>query len=284
MKKVALICPASRALHKDDPQKAKDLLASKYKIDACFKEETFKPCSPKRRAEIFLDYLFDDSIDILWALRGGEGTADIMPFIHKHHKSIKKLKQKPIIGFSDITTLLVYFSQEFGWKTVHGPGAGQLLGKNKLTQKSIDTVIQTIRKPEPLKALSSLTPLNQHCKQSIKGKLIGGNLVVLGFSIGDIWEIQTRNKIVLLEDIEEKPHAIHRNLTYLERMGKFKQAKAIVFGDFYTGNPPELKAPILKTLKRFAKESKIPVFKTDQFGHGKKNLCLTFNTLVELRT
>ena len=59
-------------------------------------------------------------------LRGGEGSADLIPMLHEKQNAIKKLPPKLIMGFSDITALLLYFSQHYNWPVIHGFNARQL--------------------------------------------------------------------------------------------------------------------------------------------------------------
>ncbi len=275
---LALFCTGSPSTNKQEPHQTAQFLKSQHQLNAVYGPETYRQLPAKERAEIFLEYLFNDEIKALWALRGGEGSADTLPFIHRHKKRIAKLSPKPLIGFSDITALLVYFAQHYNWPVIHGPGALQLIHSHlmKRYQKQVINYLFTGQTKLP-----TLTPLNEAAKQQpeIKGHWTGGNLTLLSISIGDLWEINTRNKIILLEDVNEPPHAVRRTLHYLARLGKFKTAKAIVLGEFLlkTGNLKEQQA-LRRILLQFAEEQRCPVFKTNQIGHGRRNTCIAFNT------
>ena len=274
---IALFCTGANALNRQEPLAAQALLKEKYHLNSIFHEDTYRYLPPKSRAEYFLEHLFDKNVKALWAFRGGEGTADTIPFIHKYYKKIAKLSPKPIIGFSDITPLLIYFAQIYHWPTIHGPGAIQLI-KHYLNNGSWRAVFQFLLGQCEHANITQLKPLNSAAKvnKQIHGELIGGNLSLLNISIADIWEINTRNKIIIIEEVNEKPHVVKRTLNYLQRLEKFKHAKAIVLGNFSYSPDTKLQTVIGQVLKNFAEECTIPVVKTDQFGHGKKNFPLRF--------
>src|SRR5690242_15124601 len=91
---VALACPGSICTDPGHPQMTKDYLQEHYQLIASYPEDINQRLSALRRAQIFLSYLFDDNIKMIGALRGGEGTADILPYVHEHQDKIKSLKPK----------------------------------------------------------------------------------------------------------------------------------------------------------------------------------------------
>ncbi|OGT30699.1 MAG: hypothetical protein A3E87_06995 [Gammaproteobacteria bacterium RIFCSPHIGHO2_12_FULL_35_23] len=284
---IGLFCTGANALTKQEPQSVQTYLQQHYQLKAIYQTDTYRILPAKERAEIFLEYLLDPKISILWALRGGEGTADTIPFIHKHSKKIKTLAPKPLIGFSDITPLLIYFNQIYQWPTIHGPGAIQTI-KHHISAANLKIIFNCLLGKQKKVILSHLNPLNSLALESklIKGNLIGGNLSLLNISIGDLWEIETKNKIIIIEEVNEKPHVVRRTLHYLQRLGKFDDANAILFGDFSYPAEPKLQPAIQKVLRHFAEECSIPVLKTHLFGHGKYNLPLQFSkkSILDLTT
>lgn len=292
--KVALVCPGCICVQQDHPQIAQKFLNERYHLQAFFAEDTTKGLAAAKRAEILLEYLFNDDIKLIAALRGGEGTADILPYIHLHYEEIKKLKPKFLLGLSDFTALLVYFAKYYHWPAIHGSNPLQFaLGKvDEISQKS---TMDLLFGNKTMSELNDLVPLNTAAKENknIEANLTGGNLSVIAISIKDIWEINTDNKIVFFEDVGEKAHKIIRTLKYFSRIGIFKNATAIIFGDFTSG-PIGCKKDeqllntqaILKTLSSFASHHDLPVLSTQQIGHGKTNLPLMYSTnyLLKLGT
>jgi muramoyltetrapeptide carboxypeptidase len=65
-----------------------------------------------------------------------------------------------------------------------------------------------------------------------EGKLIGGNLSLICSSLGTKYEINTKNKILFLEEVGEVPYKVDRMLTHLKQSGKLKDANGIILGAF----------------------------------------------------
>jgi muramoyltetrapeptide carboxypeptidase len=278
---IALFCAASRPVDATDPERCADFNRERLQCDTVIGEDCRRYLDPKTRADILISYLKDDTIGALCALRGGEGSADLIPFLHAHHDVIKKLKPKPIVGFSDISALLIYFAETYGWPVIHGPGLIQL-AKDSISETSQTALLSLLT--EDKAADISLSALNQAAEtcDPIEATLTGGNLSLINISIKDLWEIDTKNKIVILEDVNEKPHAIIRSLKYLHRIGKFKAAKAIILGDFIGDETVDWQADLNRYFSYFADLIDLPVYQTDQVGHGNINIAFSFNRLYRI--
>lgn len=213
---------------------------------------------------------------LLWSLRGGYGSARLI----EHLKKMPKPKtQKIVIGYSDMTALHLFLSQKWGWKTIHGAMLIDLLNDKKDPlnfQKIADllTNSDTLTQKNVQIEINNLQPLNESARKllSTQGVLTGGNLTMVQTSIGTNWEIITKNKILFFEDEGEKGYRIDRALHQLKQAGLLDGVKAIVFGEF---TATDEFAPL--ALQRFAQETQIPIFKTDEFGHGVKNYPLIYN-------
>lgn len=288
---IALTCPGSIAYHPEHPAMTAAFLKEHYQLEAHYAAETTTSLSPKQRAEIFLNYLFDPKIKLITILRGGEGAADILPYIHEHYEKIKNLPPKILLGLSDFTAILVYFDKYYHWPNIHGssPIKSALNLVDQLTSTyTMDLLFGKFHTP----ILPQLTPLNTAAKANklLEAPLSGGNLSVIDISIKDIWEIDTANKIIFFEDINEKAHKIIRTLKYFSRIGLFNEIQAIILGDFTAGpigcNTEEQlhnAKTIIKTLNNFAKHHDFPVLYSPDFGHGQRNLPLLYATKYQLQ-
>lgn len=213
---------------------------------------------------------------IIWALRGGYGSGRLIERL----EILKKPKtEKLFIGFSDNTALHLFLSQKWHWKTIHGAGLIEILDSDK-NPNNFKIIADIVSNKTSTLVLNNLKPLNDQAKnlKKMKGLLTGGNLSIVQSSIGTSWQIETAEKILFLEDINEPGYRIDRILNHLKQAGVFKKVKGIIFGDF---TDPEDKW-INFTLERFALDNKIPVFKTDQFGHGHINYPLIYNSKSEI--
>ncbi len=217
----------------------------------------------------------------IWCVKGGSGSPQIIPYL-------AKLKQKPkvqklFIAFSDITSIHFFLNQNWGWQTFHGPILWQVI-RDRIDKESIAQV-ENIIFGRPYKTEFEITPISKNILQkNIKADaVIGGNLKLVQCSIGTIWQIKAKNKILLFEDINEKPYQIDRLLTHIIQSGLCKGAKAIIFGDF-EGGDVEMDMPLTnKILERFAEQVKIPVFSISGVGHTTRNWAIEFGKKSEIK-
>lgn len=230
----------------------------------------------EERFKMLKEALYDPNNSIVWTLRGGYGSARLIDYLRKLPPP---KKEKLFIAFSDNTALHLYLSQIWGWKTIHGAGLAALLNP-KLDPENFLRLGKIIS-GQSKNFTINLQPLNEAAKriaQKISGKLTGGNIAIIQTSIGTDWQIQTENKIVFLEEVNEKGYQVDRMLHHLKEVGIFKNVKAIVLGDFIDMRDEWVDFAI----QRFAAETNIPVYKTDEFGHGTKNYPLIYNSNAEI--
>ncbi len=230
--------------------------------------------SDQERLRLFKAAIRDPKTDILWALRGGYGSARL---IEQLAKMKKPKKEKYFIGSSDITALHLFLSQHWGWKTIHASGLQGLFNPT-LSLTTFKALADILTHQYPI-LLKNLKPLNEKAatRRKITGELTGGNATLVQNSMGTCWEMDPQKKIIFLEDVNEPAYKIDRLLLHIKQAGGFNAAKAIVFGDF--SGPSDTTF----TLKRFAQEIKLPVFKTNQFGHGQKNHPLIYLSQCEIK-
>jgi muramoyltetrapeptide carboxypeptidase len=288
---IALTCPGSICRQADHPQITQEYLKKHYQLNAIFADDTTQRMHPEKRAEIFLDYVFNDNIKLITTLRGGEGSADIIPYLHRHHEKIKLVSPKFLLGLSDFTSLLIYFSQHYHWPTIHGPSPVQFAFE-RVDEPTQQLTMDLLFGNDQGSGLHHLTPLNDAAREEkiIEAELTGGNLSIIDISIKDVWEIDMTNKIIFLEDVSEKAHKIIRTLKYFSRIGLFAHIKAVILGDFTCDaigcsdeEQETNKQAILKTLSSFAAHHHFPVLYSEQFGHGKTNLPLVYSTNYRLQ-
>lgn len=217
-----------------------------------------------------LDKSLKSNSKILWSFRGGYGIDKIMQFIIKEDYS--KTNKKIIIGYSDLTALQIYFSQKYNWKNISGCMLKEYFDKNK-SEKSKDTIYKYLNGELKYLKLFKLKTLNKAAKNinKITGKTTGGNITSIQNGIGTNWQIDTKYKILFLEDVNVNGYQLDRILNHLKNAGLFNEVKAIIFGDF--GNNKKN----IKVLEHFANNISIPVFQTNEFGHHKENLPIGIN-------
>jgi muramoyltetrapeptide carboxypeptidase len=65
-----------------------------------------------------------------------------------------------------------------------------------------------------------------------QGRLTGGTLSILVASLGTPYEIDTRDRIVFLEDVGEEPYRVDRMLAHMIAAGKLSDAAGVALGAF----------------------------------------------------
>ena len=222
--------------------------------------------------------LFNSNSKAIWCLRGGYGCSRLIP-------ALNQLKPPPhaklFIGLSDITALHLFLQQQWHWHTLHGPSIYQC-ADNRIIKSSIQKTKDIIFGQQKIIEFNNLLPLNTTKKQTIKAPIIGGNLSLIQISIGTSWQPNTHNKILFIEEINERGYQVDRMLEHLKQAGIFSHIKALLLGDFIGGNDPDGRSRVNAVLKRFAEQNNFPVLQCKGIGHGKINHPLPLGTTSTL--
>lgn len=225
--------------------------------------------------------IYSDS-KAIWCLRGGYGSMRLIPHLLK----LKPPKQpKLFIGFSDITSLHLFFSQKWNWPVIHGRTISQMHPDMGNTSDRI-FLRDLIFGQETEKTFKKLIPMNAHARTDkiIKAPITGGNLRIVQSSLGTSWELNAKGKILFIEDVGERGYSIDRMLEQMFQAKLIdKGVKAVVFGDFTEGLEKNGKDLSLEALERFAARVPYPVLRGLPAGHGhEQNWPVPFNTKCSL--
>ena len=202
-----------------------------YKIKfgkSCFRSyKGYLSGEDKLRAKDIEDMFLDKEVDGILCLRGGYGTPRILD---KINYDVIKNNPKFFIGYSDITALHIAFNQRCNLITFHGVMAGTCPEWDEFTYKSLINSINytdtlDIKNPKGEKIYTLI-------EGSCEGILTGGNLSLIVSTLGTNYEIDTKEKILFIEEIDESIYRLDRMLTQLDLSGKFKDCNGIIFGDF----------------------------------------------------
>lgn len=242
----------------------------------------------KARAREVNRMFADKSVDAIWCVRGGYGSARILPMLDYN---LIKENPKVIIGYSDVTALLHGIFLETGLVGFHGPvGASSF---TKYTTKHVTSVLMTPQErykiPFPEENLNeediSYQPFVINAGTAT-GQLVGGNLTLVTSLIGTPYELDTKDKLVFLEDIGEKPYRIDRMLTQLLLAGKLQDAAGIVLGVFSDcqADTNDTSLSLRETMEDRLTDLGIPVMYGMSFGHIGNNFTLPMGINAELNT
>ncbi|MCA0430822.1 MAG: LD-carboxypeptidase [Bacteroidetes bacterium] len=222
--------------------------------------------------------------DLQWAINhktakavliagGGYGTLRIIDLVN-----FDNLKNKPkwFIGYSD-TTVLHARLLKLNIPCIHATMAFQF-SKNYEATNSLKQILfnQTFNYNIPINKLNK--------KGTSTAKIIGGNLSLIYALSGSVDELNTKNKILFIEDLDEQLYHIDRMILQLKRSGKLKNLKGLIVGGM-----TEMKdnnVPFGKTAEEIifdaVKEYNYPVCFNFPAGHIDKNYALIFGKKVEL--
>ena len=231
----------------------------------------------------------DGSVDAVFAIRGGYGSGQLLDRIDY---DLLRKNPKIFLGFSDITAMHLAIQKRAGLVTFHGPVA--LSEFSDYTQKHFR---RALFDTAPLGALTNPPDSNplrpSHTLRTIRGgkargALVGGNLTLISTTMGTPFEIDTRGRILLLEDIDEQPYSIDRMLTQLRLAGKLDSAAGLVFGECYLCRPRDYKPAFDSTLSfgevldEILGKLRIPVLSGLTFGHTDDQLTLPLGVMATL--
>lgn len=180
-----------------------------------------------QRAKDLMDMFLDKDVDAIFCFRGGYGSMRILPFIDWN---LIKENPKIFLGFSDITVLLNYIYKHLDIITFHGP----MVNSDLIEEYTLNSLLQNlmfgngcydISNPDDIACYSNFSA---YCE----GILVGGNLSLICSTLGTPYEIDFKDKILFIEDVDEAPYAIDRMLTQLALSNKLNQCKGFILGQF----------------------------------------------------
>jgi muramoyltetrapeptide carboxypeptidase len=168
-----------------------------------------------------------DDVKAIISARGGYGSNYLLEAL-----DLKKIAAHPkiFVGYSDITSLLTYFSDKAGFVTFHGP----MVTKDFSRENGVDWVSWEAAlsgRSEWSLELGEGSGVKTLVDGSAEGILYGGCLSMLVASLGTPYEIQTAGSILFMEDIATKPYQVDRMLMELKLAGKLAEVRGMVFGE-----------------------------------------------------
>lgn len=207
----------------------------------------------------------DDEVDAIMCLRGGYGCTRILDIINY---DIIKSHPKIFIGFSDITALHIVFNQKCNLITYHGIMANT---SQEWDEFSYNSLIEGINFEKELYIKNpNNIPIRTLYEGNTSGKIIGGNLSMIVSSLGTEYEIDTKDKILFIEEVGEYIYRVDRLLKHLDLANKFKDCKGIIFGDFNDCRKSTVNdCDLLDLFKEVANKYRKPTLYNVKSGHCK---------------
>ena len=231
----------------------------------------------------------DPEVKAVFCVRGGYGS---MQLLDKIDYDLIRRNPKVFVGYSDITALHLAINRHANLTTFHGPIV--LSSYTEYTQRSFRQALFDARpagkltNPQESNQLRPEHPLRTIRAGVATGQLVGGNLSLVVALMGTPYEIETRGRILFIEDVGEEPYRIDRMLTQLRLAGKLDQAAGIVFGECSDCAPNDYKPSFAwdytlgEVLDQILGSTRVPVLSGLTIGHTADQLTLPLGVTATL--
>lgn len=214
----------------------------------------------------------DDSVRAIFAVRGGWGCARILPYLDF---AAIRANPKLLIGFSDITALHLAIAAKAGFTTIHGPNASSAWGKlswDAFRAVAFDASTPTFGTPIGTddRLVQRSGRIRTFTPGKASGRLLGGNLTVLGALMGTPYLPDFDGAILFLEDVDEAEYRIDRMLTQLRLAGILGRVAGVVFGQCTDCRAPAGTTngfTLSQVLQQHLAPLGVPAFQGALFGH-----------------
>lgn len=275
---IGITSPASY-ISLDDIQPAVQLIESwgfKVNIGNTIgkKDYTYGGTDDERLADIQF-MLNNPEIKAIMCARGGYGFVRI---IDRINFNLFRKHPKWLIGFSDITVLHCHVNRHFGIATLHSKMCNSFPADWSNADPIQVTTIESIKQAltgEDLQYMAPASPFNR--AGTAKGILVGGNLSMIATLSGTESDLETKDKILFLEDTDEYLYSIDRMLWNLKRSGKLKDLAGLIIGGFKL-KPDNAGEEFGKTIGEIVmekvKDYSYPVCFDFPVGHQRNNMAL----------
>ena len=273
---VALVCTA-RKFFPEDAKPAIDLLESwglNVKLGTTIGLDNFQlGGTDSERAADFQAQLDDENVKAIWCARGGYGTVRIIDSL-----DFTNFKQHPkwIMGFSDVTVLHSQLNVE------------RVASLHSIMPFTVPTapeeVKETLRQALFGETISYVIPSKSYdVNGTASGELVGGNISILYSLLGSKSSIDTKDKILFIEDLDEYLYHIDRMMYNLKRNGYFEHVKGIIVGSMTDMHDNEIPfgQNAVQIITAITKDYNIPIAFDFPAGHQSDNRTLILGQQVD---
>lgn len=229
----------------------------------------------EQRADDLNALFADPEVDVVQALTGGFGSAQLIPYLDF---DVIASNPKALVGYSDITALHVALRQRAGLATVYGNG---LIGVGaadvtKFTKERLLDVLRTGGQGQVPGNPDDAWLRTIHGGK-VTAPLVGGCLWLLMQTMGTPWEVELDGTILFIEDTHSPPYYVDGELVQLQHAGQLDKVVGVVVGQFEKSDYGDLR-PVSDWARSRSLEDvlderlgrlDVPVLYGLPLGHGK---------------
>lgn len=283
---IGLICPSS-AVSEERVKRCKEVIEGMgYRVKMADNLATdyagFMADTGEVRGRWINAMFADPEVDAIFCIRGGDAGNRAMEYL-----DLDMIKKNPkiFVGYSDVTSMHLAFTQDCGFVTFHGP----MVSSNMVDQFDEETKKSFFYALNTDEAWEFKNPKGYKISVLKEGKasgiLTGGNLSLLTASIGTPYELDTKGKILFIEDVGEAINRVDRMAYQLRNSGKLKECAGVILGQFTDCVNKE--EPSFTEIESFCDALEgldIPVLYNVQSGHDYPMMTLPFGAECTIDT
>jgi muramoyltetrapeptide carboxypeptidase len=275
--KVAVVAPSGPFDHQRFAmglEKVRELDLQPVYDERIFERRGYLAGEDVGRQEIFEGAIADPSCKAIWAARGGYGAMRLLDRL-----PLDRLVQakKLMIGFSDITALHLALGA-LSLCTLHAPVVTQLVDQAAPTLSRLREILFSVQPASPLQA----DPVATMAPGKARGRLLGGNLTLLGSLVGTPYFPDLAGVLLLIEDVGERPYRLDRIWTQLRLAGAFVGLRGVVVGQLLRCEGDEGDPVPLALLRELIAPLGIPAAGGFPVGHCNPNEAVPLGVEAEL--
>lgn len=195
--------------------------------DTVFAREGYVAGPAEVRAAAIRRAWADPSIGAVIGVRGGYGSAQLLPLL-----DVDEMRRtpKPLIGYSDLTSLLSFLTVQCGIVAFHGP---MLAGRLAKGEAGYDrrSLLACVSEPAAAGELTAEGLESVRPGEAI-GPLVGGTMTQLLASLATPFAfLPPKGCVLFLEEVGERPYRLDRMMWQLRQSGLLARAAAVVVGE-----------------------------------------------------
>ncbi len=260
---IASSCNRSDKLQKIE----EEITALGYKVKygkTIYLKDGYLAGTDEERINDIHNMFLDPEIKAIICFKGGFGASRI---VDKIDYEIIKNNPKLFMGFSDVTVLLNNFYKYCKLPTVHGL-VGIYIGSNTLCEISRNDFKLLLTENTKDRVLRGNEKTKTLVEGIVEGEITGGNLSLISDLYGTQYEIDFKDKIVLIEEVSEPVYNIDRMFSQLRIGNSLKQAKGFIFGHFTDCIDSENDNTYENLIKEYFDNLGVPVIYDFPTGHA----------------
>jgi muramoyltetrapeptide carboxypeptidase len=236
----------------------------------------------KTRGEWLNKMFADPEVDGIFCVRGGDASSRAMEYIDY---DIIRNNPKVFVGYSDVTNIHLSLTQDCDLITFHGP----MVSSNIVDDFDEETKAGLFRALDAEEPWEFINPKGFEIGVMKEGKgtgrLTGGNISLLSASIGTPYELDTKDKILFIEEVCESITKVEKWMYHLRNAGKLRECKGIILGQFTDiVNEKDQAYDELCCLREIFEGLDIPVVYNVQSGHSKPMMTLPMGAMCSIDT